>query len=301
MYGSVRRETFELFTPDLGGKTGQITDWFILVLITANVTAVILQTVNSLDAQYGVLFWEFEKVSVAVFTIEYVSRVWSAVEDADYDHPVRGRLRFMTQPLLVVDLIAILPFYFGLFVDLRAFRALRLIRLIRLFKLGRYSESMQAFRVVLKRKRPDLIIALFSNGLMLVLASSVMYSVESEAQPEAFGSIPETMWWGVATLTTVGYGDVTPVTPVGKFFAAIVAVLGIGMFALPASILASGFVEIATENAGEDVGADTMEEERKNKDRDGATGEQQANRGTHEEPPESRYSYCPHCGERLDD
>lgn len=294
MYRSVRRETYELFTPELGGQVGRYTDAFILTLILANVTAVILETVDTLAAQYGTFFWYFEIFSVVVFTVEYVGRVWSSVEDGDYDDPVTGRLRFAARPLVVIDLLAILPFYLLLlgptisFFDLRILRVLRLVRLLRLIKLARYSESIRAFGVVLRRKKPDLVIALFANTLMLVFASSVMYYVENEAQPEAFGSIPETMWWGVATLTTVGYGDVTPITPVGKFFAAIVAVLGIGMFALPASILASGFVEVATENAGNDVGADTMEEERKNRGRSGGD-------------TEGRYSYCPHCGERLDE
>ncbi|PSQ15131.1 potassium channel protein [Halobacteriales archaeon QS_8_69_26] len=290
MYRSVRRETYELFTPELGGEVGRWVDWFILILILANVTAVMLETVDPLRMQYEAFFWQFELFSVVVFTIEYVARVWAAVENGDYEHPVWGRIRYAFRPLVMVDFLAILPFYLlliGPAVDLRFLRALRLVRLLRLMKLARYSESIRAFGVVLRHKKPDLLIALFANSLMLILASSVMYYVEHEAQPEAFGSIPETMWWGVATLTTVGYGDVTPVTPVGKFFAAVVAVLGIGMFALPASILASGFVEVATENAGDDVGGDTSEEDRKNRGR--------------EEDPREKYSYCPHCGERLDD
>lgn len=267
MYRVARSRTYQLFTPDLGGRIGHLTDWFILLLIVANVSAVILETVDSLSASYGWFFYRFELFSVAVFTAEYVGRVWAAVENEDYDHPLWGRLRFSTRPLLVVDLLAIVPFYLlalGVFLDLRFLRALRLIRLLRLLKLARYSDSIRAFGKVLETKKPDLVIALFANGLLLVLASSVMYYVESRAQPEVFGSIPETMWWGVATLTTVGYGDAYPVTPLGQFVAAIVAVLGIGLFALPASILASGFIQVARE-----------------------------------ESEKKRYRYCPHCGERL--
>jgi voltage-gated potassium channel len=130
-----------------------------------------------------------------------------------------------------------------------------------LVKLARYSQSIRSLKTVLRDKRPDLVIAMFANTLLLVVASSAMYFIEQDAQPEAFSSIPEAMWWGVATLTTVGYGDVAPITPLGQFVGAIVAVLGIGLFALPASILASGFIDAAGNQEG----------------------------------PE----YCPSCGERL--
>lgn len=193
-------------------------------------------------------FRAFEVFSVAVFTVEYVGRSWSAVAAPGYEGPITGPLAFASRPLLIVDLLAILPSSLGALgvgADLRFLRALRLIRLLRLFKLARYSESMQAFAIVLRKKKPDLVITLFANVLLLIVASSVVYYVEHDVQPEAFSSIPQTTWWGIATLTTVGYDDVTPVTPLGQFFGTITAVLGIGLFALPASILASGFIEAA--------------------------------------------------------
>jgi len=246
MYSRVRRGTNELFTPEAGGRIGLYVDWLIMLLIAANVVAVMLETVDPLAARYERLFYWFEVGSVAIFTTEYLGRVWSAVESGDYEGPITGRLRFASRPLLVVDLLAILPFYLtvvGVTAELRFLRALRLVRLLRLVKLARYSESLRAFSEVLRRKKPDILIALFANAMLLVVASSVMYYVETRAQPEAFSSIPETMWWGVVTLTTVGYGDVHPVTPLGKLLGALTAILGVGLFALPASILASGFVE----------------------------------------------------------
>lgn len=265
MYAPGRRRAYHLLTPNAGGPLGFYVDWAIMGLIAVNVVAVMLQTVDPVGEQYADLFYAFEVVSVAIFTVEYLGRVWSAVEDAEYQGPVTGRLRFASKPLLLVDLIAILPFYLtglGVASDLRFIRALRLIRLLRLLKLARYSESMRAFADVLERKKPDLVISLFANLILLVVASSIMYHVENHAQPDAFGSIPETMWWGIATLTTVGYGDVTPITPLGKALGAVTAILGIGLFALPASILASGFIEQA-------------DEERSGR-------------------------YCPHCGEKLE-
>lgn len=250
MYRTSRETTYELFAPELGGRVGYYIDWSIMVLIVINVIAVILQTVDSLNTQFASVFAAIEIVSVVVFTAEYVARIWSSVEQPEYDHPITGRLRFAMRPLLVVDLLAILPFYLariGLGLDLRFLRALRLVRLLRLLKLARYSQSMQAFRRVLENKREELVLAFSANGLLLVIASSLMYHVEHAAQPEKFSSIPVTLWWGVATLTTVGYGDVYPITDLGRLFGACVAILGIGLFGLPASILASGFIEEATD------------------------------------------------------
>ena len=252
MYKNLRRRVYELFAPNLGGKIGYFTDWFIMILIVANVVAVMFETVDTLAASYGGFFYWFEVFSVVVFTIEYVARIWSAIEDQDYQGPISGRVKFASRPLLIVDLLAIAPFYLsaaGVTTDLRFLRALRLVRFVRLLKLARYSDSMRAMGAVLQRKKPDILIALFANIILLVIASSVMYFIEHPHQPEAFPSIPETMWWGVVTLTTVGYGDVVPVTPLGQLVGAIVALLGIGLFALPASILASGFIEEARSQA----------------------------------------------------
>jgi len=251
MYQRMRRRTYEIFEPRLGGQLGYYVDWGIMLLILANVIAVTLQTVDSLATQYGAFFHWFEIFSVVVFSVEYIARIWSSVERDPINRPIKERLEFALQPMLIVDLLAILPFFLaraGLGVDLRFLRALRLVRFLRLLKLARYSQSMRAFSQVLRSKREELVLALSANGLLLIIASSMMYFVENPAQPEKFSSIPATYWWGVATLTTVGYGDVYPITPVGKLLGASVSILGIGLFALPASILASGFIEEAKEN-----------------------------------------------------
>jgi len=226
-----------------------------MLLIAINVTAVILQTVDSIAASYPRVFQYFELFSVIIFSIEYIARVWSEVEEfwedetkqqqSIIDH-IQARLQIVTRPLLIIDLVAILPFYLsaaGIGIDLRFLRALRLIRFLRLFKLARYSESMRAFAYAFEKKKGQLTVAIAANGLLLIIASSLMYFIETEAQPDVFGSIPEAMWWGIVTLTTVGYGAVRPVTPLGRVVGSVVAVLGIGLFALPASIMASGFIE----------------------------------------------------------
>jgi len=251
---SVRKRTRQLLDPDYVDRPGTIVNWFIMTLILLNVLAVAFETVESLYASYEAFFFGFELLSVTIFTVEYAGRIWSAVEAGEpYDRPIVGRLRFATRPLLVLDLIAILPFYIAIFAgvtDLRFLRALRLIRFLRLFRLVRYSESMQAFGRAFYLKRGQLIVAMTGNLILLVVASSLMYFAEHAAQPEAFPSIPGTMWWGIVTLTTVGYGDVTPVTPVGQLIGSVVAILGIGLFALPASIMASGFIQGSSYETG---------------------------------------------------
>lgn len=252
----MRRNVYELFAPRQGGPLGRFADWFILLLIAANVVAVMLETVEPLHLRFADLFDWFETVSVAIFTVEYAARLWTVVEDERYERPVVDRLRYAVTFFMVIDLLAILPFYlaaFGFGLDLRFLRALRLLRLFRLFKMGRYFAAANSFMRVLKDRKEKLVIAFSANLILLIVASSAMYIVEHEAQPDAFPSIPETMWWGVVTLTTVGYGDIVPVTRLGQLVGAVVAVLGIGMFALPAALIATGFAQAAgvDESSGE--------------------------------------------------
>ncbi|HRY30232.1 MAG TPA: ion transporter [Elusimicrobiota bacterium] len=217
----------------------------LMTLIVLNVLSVVLETVESLQVAYGGLFRAFEVFSVVVFSAEYVLRMWSCTADERYARPVWGRLRFMLGPLALVDLAAILPFYLPLVMrlDLRVMRAVRLVRLFRILKMGRYSEALGVFRKIFWSKKEELLITVFAAGVMLVLVSSLMFFIENEAQPKVFSSIPAAMWWGVATLTTVGYGDIYPITTAGKILGTLSAVFGIGMFALPAGILGSAFVE----------------------------------------------------------
>jgi voltage-gated potassium channel len=228
-----------------GDDDSKYFDPFIMGLIFLNVAAVVLETVDWLYLRYASIFNAFEIFSVAVFTVEYILRVWSCTAKPEFKDPVQGRLRFMRTPLAIIDLMVVLPFYLPLlFPDLRFMRALRLFRLFRVLKLARYSSSLQTFADVLKLKKEELLLMLFAITILLVVSSSLMYDAEHEAQPDAFASIPAAMWWGIVTLATVGYGDVYPVTPWGKLIGSIVVILGIGLFALPTGVLASGFAEV---------------------------------------------------------
>ncbi len=218
------------------------TDVVLCTLILLNVAAVVLETLPGWSARYHGWFLYLELVSVVIFTVEYGLRLWSCVEDRrhDYRHPVRGRLRYAVTPLAVVDLLAVLPFYLYFLVPLDL-RILRLVRLIRLLKITRYSAALRSLGAVFRAESRSIFGAVMLMAMAVLLASSVMYVLERHAQPEVFDSIPKAMWWGVVTLTTVGYGDVTPITPLGKVFGAMVTVFGIGIFALPTAILAAGF------------------------------------------------------------
>ncbi|HMO39582.1 MAG TPA: ion transporter [Saprospiraceae bacterium] len=226
-------------------NSGDLSWWvdiFIIALIVLNVLAVILESVDSILVAYSFQFAWFEIFSVAIFTIEYLLRLWTANLEPGYEKPLTGRLRYALTPLALIDLLAILPFYLMFMgMDLRLLRLLRLFRMFRLFKIARYISALRLINQVVKQKREELSISLFLTLFILLMVSTVMYYVENRAQPEQFSSIPETMWWGIATLTTVGYGDVYPITGLGKLLGGVIAIIGVGLFALPAGILASGF------------------------------------------------------------
>ena len=225
-------------------RASRVFDILILSLIGLNIIALVLETVAPIYRRCPLFFDVFEVVSVAVFSVEYALRVWSCTCSSEYASPVAGRLRFVASPMAAIDLLAVLPFYLPfLGLDLRFFRAARLFRLFRVAKLGRYSKALRMLGRVVAAKKEELGVTLFVLSLLLLVASCLLYFAERGAQPEVFSSIPAAMWWAVATLTTVGYGDVYPVTVAGKLIAAVVAILGIGMFALPTGILGAGFIE----------------------------------------------------------
>ncbi len=296
-------------------RVAQSVDLFLAVLILLNVLATILETVAEVHDRFGPALNVFELFSVAVFTLEYTARLWLAPRHPSgrYTGSVRGRVRFALTPMVVVDLLAILPFYLGLLLPLDL-RFLRALRLIRVFKLSRHSSAMTILLDVLRQEARSFGAALSILAVILILASSGIYMVEQDAQPEAFGSIPAAMWWAVATLTTVGYGDVTPVTVLGKLFGAVVTIVGIGMVALPAGILSSAFsdhLRRSRESFREEVAhaledgalsAVDLEELKEKGDELGIPADEEARlvaRVEEEVRSPSCAAVCPHCGEPL--
>ena len=245
-----RKQIASLLTssPDRTGL-GRRVDQFLILLILLNIMAVILESVEPLSEKYANWFWNLEVFSVAIFTVEYILRLWTCVDlnDARYQAPVKGRLRWAISPLGIIDLLAILPFYIQLALIAQGggswllLRVLRGLRLLRIFKLTRFSPALQILQKVLKQEAPTLAVAGFVLFVVMVMASWGIYILEKDLQPEKFPHIPAAMWWTVVTLTTVGYGDVVPISLGGKLFAGLISLIGIGMLALPAGILASGF------------------------------------------------------------
>ena len=210
------------------------------ILIVLNVTAVVLESDVVIYAQYNRWFEVFEIFSVIVFTAEYLGRVWVSAENSRFGPGWRGKLRYMLTPMAIIDFVAIAPFYFGFLIDADT-RILRALRLLRVFKLTRHSTAMDMLLTVIRNEAATVASSLFVMLIIIILAASGIYLIEREAQPDAFQSIPRAMWWAAVTLTTVGYGDVVPVTVLGKVFGLLITIAGVGMVALPAGILASGF------------------------------------------------------------
>jgi voltage-gated potassium channel len=241
---SLRRKIY-LLIASREGRTplDKIINAGIIALILLNTLAVILESVDACYESYRQFFLWFETFSVIVFSIEYVLRVWTCPEAPPRGKRQLTRIKYIFSPGAIIDLIAVLPFYLPMLIgfDFRFLRVFRLIRFFRFFKLGRYMNASKVIGKVFSSKKEELVLSFFITLFLIIAASSIMYFVEHDAQPDKFSSIPETMWWSVATLTTVGYGDVYPVTILGKILTAFISILGIGMFALPAGILASGF------------------------------------------------------------
>jgi voltage-gated potassium channel len=246
MYKTTRRKTYILLHPELGhSKWDKLINGSIITLILLNVVAVMLETVTSIHLPYAEYFYYFDLVSVIIFTVEYVLRVWSCVEEPRYKHRVLGRLRYMVSAGALIDLLAILPFYLHAVVgmDLRILRIFRLARFLRLFRLTSYMKATRILVNVYHARKNELILSLVLAVFLIMISSSLVYFAEHLKQPEAFSSIPKTIWWSVITLTTVGYGDMVPQTELGKFLTGVLLLVGVAIFALPAGIITAGFLE----------------------------------------------------------
>lgn len=242
----MKKRIFEIIqTANEGDKISKAFDISVIILIIINVITVIADTFN-LPKTVQAVSSIIEIVSVIIFTIEYILRIWTADMIFNNLTPFKARFKYAFSFMAIIDLLAILPFYIPMLIpiDLRVLRALRIIRLFRLFKINRYTTALNIIGQVFKNKASQLLSSMFVVFLLMLIASVLMYNVEHEAQPDQFTNVFQSMWWAVATLTTVGYGDIYPITIVGKTLSAIIAILGIGMVAVPTGIITSGFSEI---------------------------------------------------------
>lgn len=267
---AMKQTIFEIIEPDRKNfLPSRIFDCAISTLIVLSVSVVFATTFELPPAVLDVFTW-IERIASVVFTIEYALRIWTA--DLKYSDvsPVRARLFYVVSGMAIIDLLAILPFWLPMFLpgSLLGVRAIRLVRLLRILKMHRYSEAMASIGDVISEKRREILGSFFFVGLLMLVSSLVIYAAEHDAQPDAFKNAFSGLWWAVATLSTVGYGDIYPVTVIGRIFGAVLALLGVAAVAVPTSIISSGLIERVTK-----------------KDDSVRTSQ--------------KITYCPHCGKRI--
>ena len=268
-YQAVKKRVFEIISKAEDGDTAsKIFDWSIMLLIALSIVSIILESFADLYVNNKPTFNVFETVTVIVFTVEYILRIWTA--DLLYPDAKHPRLKYFFSFMAIIDLLAILPFYLPFIsADLRFLRMMRLFRLFRLlrvFKLGRYFEALQVIMKVIRTSGPQLVMSVVICFFVMLFSAIVMFTVEHPVQPAQFPNVISSLWWAMCTLTTVGYGDVYPITAIGKFFASVISLVGIGIIAIPTGIIAAGF-DHAIDNQGEDrenkkrIAVSEMEEE----------------------------------------
>lgn len=267
-YARIRARVFDIISKDDGSdRASRSFDLLIMALIVLSIVSIVLESFQSLSARYGTAFRAFEGFTVAVFTAEYLARIWTA--DILYPEAAHPRLKYMLSFMALVDLLAILPFYLPFIsADMRYLRMIRLFRLMRLFrvfKLGRYFDALQTILQVIRLSASRLIISMVLCFTVMLFSAIIMYTVENPVQPEQFPNVIASMWWAICALTTVGYGDVYPITAIGRFLASIISLLGIGIIAIPTGIITAGFSSVISSEKR------TAEEKK----------------------------YCPYCGKKL--
>lgn len=234
-----------LFPNQFSSSLQKVFDVFIIICIIISVASIILESVESVEHILFAQFAVIDRISVVIFTVEYVMRIYACVEEPEFEHhPIAGRFKYAKKFSSVIDLLAILPFFLEIFLaHLFDLRFLRVFRLLRLLKLTRYTGATSTLTKVISREWSVLVTAAFIMFLLVILTASLGYLFEHDAQPEKFENIPQAIYWAVITLASVGYGDISPVTPMGRMMTIILALLGIGIFAIPAALLSSSFTD----------------------------------------------------------
>ncbi len=271
-YKKIKKRIFEVIESANGGDAiSKLFDIVIISLIILNVIMVIAETFD-IPQNLIIAMNYIEVISVVIFTIEYALRLWTADLLYPQYSAVKSRIKYIFSFMALIDLLSILPFYLPFIIpmDLRVLRTLKILRLFRVLKINRYTIALQTIAQVFKNKATQIILSMFVVLLLIIMASVLMFNVENAAQPDKFSNALEAMWWAVATLTTVGYGDVYPITAAGKVLGTIIAFLGIGMVAVPTGIITAGFSEVI-QNDKQKIGTENDEKH-----------------------------YCPYCGHKID-
>jgi len=259
---AIKKRVFEIISKaEDGDRASKIFDWSIMILIALSIISIILESFANIYEKYHSVFQVFEVITVVVFTIEYLLRIWTA--DLLFPEAKHPHLKYIFSFMAIIDLLAILPFYVPFIsADLRFLRMMRLFRLFRLlrvFKLGRYFEALQIIVKVIRTSGPQLIMSVVICFFVMLFSAIIMYTVENPVQPEQFPNVISSLWWAICTLTTVGYGDVYPITHVGRFFASLISLVGIGIIAIPTGIIAAGFNQVITREKEDTVNKNPQE------------------------------------------
>lgn len=273
IYRQIKNAVFKIIQPaENGNVASRIFDLAIMALIFASIASVFITTFD-ISPELTRVLSQFEKWAIIVFSIEYLLRIWTAELLFPELPPWRAKLRYMRSGMAIVDLVSILPFYLPMFlpIDLVGIRAIRLVRLLRVFKMNRYTDAMSSIAAVFRNKFREMLVSVFLVLIMLTIDSLLIYYAEHDAQPDKFANAFSGVWWAVATLTTVGYGDIYPVTAMGRFLGGIIALTGIGLVAVPTGIISAGFVDLLEKRGKTEP----------------------------DEKPDEKPNYCPHCGKKL--
>ena len=233
-----------VFPSAYGGSLHTIFDTFIVIWVIVSVMAVILESVQGIHYLLNLEFIVLDAIAVSIFTLEYCLRMYCCVEEPGYQRAVSGRLKMAKSTSSIIDLLAIAPFFLEVFLHhLIDLRFMRIFRLLRLLKLSRYTGATQSLSKVIAREWPVMAASTFIMLLLVVMTASLGFLFEHEAQPDKFENIPQAIYWAVITLASVGYGDISPITPAGRAMTIVLSLIGIGIFAIPAAILSSAFTD----------------------------------------------------------
>ena len=240
-----RQKVFSLLhaTPT-SGVLHRYIDRLIIWAVLVSVVCIVLETVPAIHEIFKYEFAFLEIATVTLFSFEYIGRVYSACESPKYGEPVKGRLRYMMSIPALIDLVSILPFFLGILLhQVIDTRFLRIFRLTRLLKVTRYTGTLNTLIKAINREKRVLFASAFMMLLLVVLTASLGFELEHDAQPDKFDTIPSAMYWAVITLASVGYGDISPITPLGRAMTVVISLIGIGIFAIPAGLMASAFTD----------------------------------------------------------
>lgn len=231
--------------PNKKGWLYKFDDYLITSLILINVASILLESFDNIYEKYRLFFSIFEIITVSVFTIEYVLRIWVADIQYRIFSPAVARRKYIFSAMGLIDLIAIIPFFLPIVIAFTPseVKSLRTLRLFLIFKLAHYSRALRLIAKVISAKKNELGITILSTLILMLISSSLMYEIEKDYQPEQFDNIWSSFWWAVSSLTTIGYGDIVPISPMGRVLASISALFGVGLVAIPTGIISASFLQ----------------------------------------------------------